>query len=513
MANHFPEELQNLYLLRLESLETGQNMSRADAESLLVRAFAHVTSPEVLALLSPLLMPATAMAAEVAAPEPVVAAVPEVEPEARIAPMAEVEPEAAPEPVVEEPAASELKASLSDPFAGLPDDDWLADQEEDDSPVAFEEPAAPLTEAPADEAVIEAPAEPEVKAQPAPTVRREMPSLAQLEEERERAQQGREALLLSRQLERIQACQDPDELIGLYQVERDAEIKEQMGARLEEIFTLRLSHLTGIDPLLALLQRIPARLPVSLRQDMLDQLSERWESYVYAEIARADGIDGLAGQLRRLVEFWELCEPLDYHPLAVERVYVELSKQWLTLAADEAELQSLELPPLYVIVNDEPRQILSQPELRQEVQIAWEALILQRLLEADSLRELRTLYHSQDWDAHYRPARKMILKSWNELTTKALAEAESFAELGAVVRNGGSPMALQRWIESAQSWDELTQVYASVDAASRNSRQFTQLVEKIMLQADSEERIREAHSLMRSHTLDWMMGNKEGSRG
>ncbi|PKL76812.1 MAG: hypothetical protein CVV27_08375 [Candidatus Melainabacteria bacterium HGW-Melainabacteria-1] len=97
---------------------------------------------------------------------------------------------------------------------------------------------------------------------------------------------------------------------------------------------------------------------------------------------------------------------------------------------------------------------------------------------------------------------------WNDLTSEALKRDDSFAAIGELVRQGGSQLAINCWIETAATWDEVQEVCAVIDLAGRRNRAHNQLVEKILLFADTEDRIRLAHSLLRSHTLSWMMGPK-----
>ena len=476
MSDDLTRDLTRLFFSRIDSIERMIGLSRPDAAKLLTQIFERSSAPEVLSMLSREygFAPAAKVEAE-PEPEPLEKSAPE--------PMADLESIAKPAPVYAQiPDPSPAPMAKAEPSA-----EAIAAPASKPEPIP--EPSPEPVSAPAASPKLAAPAVPAAAAPPEPVA--------------EDWRAGRQ----QRQLEEVESAQDPEALLALYEG-ADTAVQQAISQRLVLLFEQKLALTASLTMLEELGHRIPYRIGRDRQLEMWRKLSARWEALLMTQIEQAESVEEMLLLKQSIASFWLLCDlrnaPLD----AIERVYAGLVTRWLELISDQHELHNTELPPLVIDIDGELRNPIGDPVLLAAIEQAWEAWLNRRLEQATSMRQLKTLYESQDWDQYYRHARRLILAPWNDLTSEALKRDDSFAAIGELVRQGGSQLAINCWIETAATWDEVQEVCAVIDLAGRRNRAHNQLVEKILLFADTEDRIRLAHSLLRSHTLSWMMGPK-----
>lgn len=517
------QELTRLFNARLEQAQALLQIPAEEAARLLRLIFERSTSPELLAIMYreyALLLQIQAppvidnAPSEQAAPQTRASEPEQASPQVELKVEAQVESEV--ESIQTEPAPACAPAPLrAEPeSAASAADNWL--DEPDTEPAVAEtatitEPAATL-EPPQESIAEEAEsvssshqqaAEPSIPESPYPESP-ESPAQAELAAEETPWQTHN----LIRQIELIQNSQDLEQLLENYASARDIIIKEIILSRLSHLIQAQIVEAGSARELEVLGGEILPQIEMPLQGELMSLLAEYWQIIIQARIERAETIEDLSALKMRLSLFWIVCENLNASKQVLELTYLELLKKWLNLALEEEDLQDIELPPQFIDTGEQMHPPLQAADLRQQANQLWDDFLEAKVEAADSLRALKHLYQSQDWEELYRPAKRLLLNLWNQRTSEALDQALSFAEIGQIVRHGGSQQAINRWIEQASNWHEVSEICSVLDLNAHKGRAYSQLVEKIFAFADTEDRIREAQGLLRSHTLSWMMGNK-----
>lgn len=326
---------------------------------------------------------------------------------------------------------------------------------------------------------------------------------------REAVKQARQAAEALQMLERIQSSTNLVELQDIFdEAEAGSSLRDLAARQIANVFQGMIAKAVIARELENLARELPVQLPRNAQAELMSQLSAQWETILNEKVTAARDVDDLNSLTRMVMNFWQICDWQNWTTIPAQRVYTRIIQRWLPLVVTRMDLQGVDLPTISFAFSDEPRPILSEPALLKEAEKAWDSFLQTRIAFAGSLQQLKELYHSQNWDEYYPQAKKRILETWNELTSEALDGRSSFEALGQVVKNGGSEVAVHRWIEVADSWEHVTEVYATVDLGVNKTPHYTQLVEKILVYADTEDKIRQAHGLLRSHALSWMMGDK-----